>query len=354
MNKLKNNLHLQDLGSVLFNMALALVIGSFFLLLQGENPFEVFYYLLLEPFTMSSGWIKVLSKATPYLFTGLAAALAFRCGIFNIGIEGQMFLGALAATVVGLSFQGLPFFIHVPLALAAAMAVGGLWALLAGWLKVRFGVHEVLSTIMLNYLATNLGTYLIINWFRSDGPAAKTPNVQDSARLRQFFPAEQLNTGIFVALITVVAVYVLVKYLPLGWKIDSAGKNMLASRYAGIDSKKIIMAVMMLSGMVAALCGAERTLGAYGYMDIGFSANYGSDGLVIAIIAGNNPLAVVLVALFFGLLNYGGVNLNMMTSVPSEWVQSLIAIMLILVAAKNGIFTNLIKAAKQVGKRRSV
>lgn len=352
MNRLKiNNVFSINIISVLVNIFLALLIGSVFLIIQGTNPFEVFYYLLIEPLTSSSGWIKVLSKAVPYLFTGLASALAFRCGLFNIGIEGQMFLGALAATVVGLNFQGLPAFIHVPLALLAAMAAGGLWALIAGLLKVKLGVHEVLSTIMLNYLATNLVSYLLINYFRSDGPAAKTPNVAESARLQQFFPPDQLNSGIFLAVITIIIIYIVMKYLPIGWKIDSVGKNMIATKYCGINSSKVILFVMLLSGMIAALCGAERTLGAYGYMDIGFSANYGFDGIVVAIIAGYSPVGIVLVSLFFGLLNYGGVNLNMMTNVPSEWVQSLIAIMLILVAAKNGIFMGIVRNIKKIGKK---
>jgi simple sugar transport system permease protein len=327
--------------STTINILIALLIGSVLLLLKGENPLQVFYYLLIEPFTMGRGWIKVLSKTAPYIFTGLSAALAFRCGIFNIGIEGQMFWGALAAAVAGISFAGLPKLIHLPLALLAAMAAGGIWAGIAGWLKVRLRVHEVLSTIMMNYLASNIVAYLLITYFRAAGPQAKTPNVFPGARLSRFFPPDQLNTGIIIALLIAAGVFVLLRCLPLGWKIDSVGKNMVAARYCGIDSGRTIMTVMVFSGMIAALCGAERVLGAFGYMDLGFSAGYGFDGLAVAVIAANNPAAVLLVSLFFGLLNYGGVTLSMMTRVPPEWVNTLVAIMLILVAARSSLFRTL-------------
>jgi simple sugar transport system permease protein len=335
---MKNNALFREIFTTVINICIALLIGSVLLLVKGENPFRVFYYLLVEPFTLGRGWIKVLSKTAPYIFTGLSAALAFRCGVFNIGIEGQMFWGGLAAAVAGISFGGLPWPIHLPLALLGAMVVGGLWAGIAGWLKVKLRVHEVLSTIMMNYLASNIVAWLLITYFRTEGPQAKTPNVFLGARLPQFFPPDQLNVGMIIALIAACMVFILLRYLPLGWKIDSVGKNMVSTRFCGIDSDRTIMTVMFLSGMMAALCGAERVLGAFGYMDLGFSAGYGFDGLSVAVIANNSPVAVVLVALFFGLLNYGGVNLSMMTKVPPEWVDTLIAILLILVAARGSLF----------------
>jgi simple sugar transport system permease protein len=343
----KNSSLFSEILSTLINIVIALLIGSVLLFLKGENPLQVFYYLLVEPFTLSRGWIKVLSKTAPYIFTGLSAALAFRCGVFNIGIEGQMFWGALAAAVAGISFAGLPRLIYLPLALLAAMAAGGVWAAIAGWLKVRLRVHEVLSTIMMNYLASNIAAWLLITYFRAPGPQAKTPNVFPEARLTQFFPPDQLNGGIILALVITAGVFVLLRYSSLGWKIDSVGKNMISTRFCGIDSNRTIMVVMFFSGMIAALCGAERVLGAFGYMDLGFSAGYGFDGLAVAVIAANNPAAVVLVALFFGLLNYGGVSLSMMTRVPPEWVNTLIAIMLILVAARSSLFERLTRLFRE-------
>ena len=337
---------LRNISFIFISMLVAMMIGSVFLVIQGENPFEVYYYLFIDPFTMSTGWIKVVSKAVPLMFTGLAAALAFRCGIFNIGIEGQLYMGALAAAVVGFSLNNIPKLVHIALAVLAAASVGGLWALIAGWLKVKLKVHEVISTIMLNYIATNAVTYLLISFFRAKGPTPKTHDVAESARFMQFAPPEHLNTGVFLALILVVVIYIVVKYLPLGWKIDSSGKNMEATKFSGINSKIIILIVMFLSGAIASMGGVERVLGAYGYMELGFSPGYGFDGLAVAIIARNNPVGVVFVALLFGLMYYGGININMMTNVTSEWVLLLIAIMLILVAAQSEMFSKAIERAK--------
>lgn len=323
--------------SMLLNIFLALCIGSVFLLLQKQNPLEVFYYLLIEPLKTTEGLIIVLGKSVPYVFTGLACAITFRSGLFNIGVEGQMFWGALGAVIVGLTCKGLPPVLHVTLAIVAAMVFGGFWSFIAGWLKVRLKVNEVLSTIMMNYLAANLVSYLLLNYFRGDGPTARTADVLSTARLAQFWTPNQLNSGAFIAIAAVIGMVILLYFLPFGWQIDASGLNPTAAKYCGVNSSRVILLVMAISGMLAGLCGAERILGAFGYMDLKFSASYGLEGMVIAIIASNNPIAVVVISAFFGLLNYGGLTLNMMTSVPTEWTQCLIAIMLVLVAVQQGL-----------------
>lgn len=324
-------------ATMLMNIVLALCIGSVFLLLQKQNPLQVFYFLFIEPLKTLDGIIIVLGKAVPYAFTGLACAISFRSGLFNIGVEGQMFWGAFAAAAVGLTCKNLPAVIHVPLAITAAMLAGGFWAFIAGWLKVRFKVSEVLSTIMMNYLASNLVSYLLLNFFRGDGPSARTADLLSSARLGQFYPPNQLNSGVFIAIAAVIGMVILLYFLPFGWQIDASGLNPTATKYCGINSGRVILLVMTTSGMLAALCGAERILGAFGYMDLKFSASYGLEGMVIAIIASNNPIAVAVISVLFGLLNYGGLTLNMMTNVPTEWTQCLIAIMLVLAAAQQGL-----------------
>jgi ABC-type uncharacterized transport system, permease component len=349
----ENRTTLSYISSFFVNLAIALLIGSVFLILQGNNPLVIFYDLFIDPFTKQTGLIKVLGESSPYIFTGLASAIAFRCGIFNIGVEGQLYIGGLAATLIGCYVHGLPTFALILLAIVAAMVAGGLWAFLAGWLKVKLKVHEVISTIMLNYVATNLVSYVIVNFARQPGPSAQTPNVADSARLSQLFPPEHLNTGLFIGIAVVAIMFILFKYLPLGWKIDSSGLNMQATKYSGIDSKKVILLTMFLSGAIAALCGVERTLGAYGYMQVGFSPGYGFDGITVAIIAYNNPIAVLFISILFGLFNTGGVNLNMLTNVPVQWVSMLTAIMLVLVAAQSGIFTKIIELLRKPMKRRA-
>lgn len=325
---------------MLANILIAMVIGSVFILLQHEDPLKVYYYLIVYPFTTVGGVAKILAKATPLIFTGLAALVCFRCQLFNVGVEGQLYLGALAGSLVLLFVPIGSSFILLLLACLAAMLVGGLWAVLAGWLKVRFRVHEVISTIMLNYVATSVMTYAVVDHLkRADGNYSRTENF--NVMFSKLMPPEQLNTGFFLALAAVAVIFVLMSYTPVGWRIDAAGKNLESARFSGINSKRLVLIAMAISGMLAGLCGIERVAGVYGYLECGFSPGYGYDGMIIAIIGRNSPFGALIAALFFGLLNYGGVAMNMYTGVPTEWVYALISIMFILVAAQDRIIVSL-------------
>lgn len=325
---------------VLANILVAMLLGSILILLQGENPFQVYYYLLIEPLTRMSGVIKVLGKATPLIFCGLAAAVSFRSNLFNVGIEGQIYMGGLAAVLVAFFVPVQSSFIMIPMCLMAAMIAGGLWSMLAGWLKVKYKVHEVISTIMMNYIVSSIVSFVILNYLKADGANPRTDKLPGSALLTQFKSPDHLNTGFIIALICTVVLAIIVYRTATGWKIDAAGRNMKACLYSGISAKRVIMMVMMLSGMFAGLAGAERVMGAYGYMEIGFSPGYGYDGMIVAIIGRNNPIGSLIAALFIGLLHYGGVNINIHTNIASEWVYVLIAMILVMVVAGKGIYAS--------------
>lgn len=314
---------------------LALLVGALILLLQGQNPIEVYRYLLLDPLVSKNGILKVLGKATPLIFTGLAATLAFRCNVFNIGLEGQLYAGALTAAVLGYTLQGLPAWLHLSVCFAGAMLAGALCAFIPAWLKVKFGVHEVITTIMLNYIISNMISMLVINYFRNPGETARTPYVQDSARLWQFQPPEQVNAGLIIGVALCIVAYFVFSRTVFGFRVDAAGKNLLAARYSGVNANRLMIVTMMLSGAVAALGGLERALGAFGYMEVNFSPGFGYDGLAICIIARMNPLGVLIVALLMGLMSYGGLNLNIMTSVPTEWVRVLTGLIFAFVVIGN-------------------
>ncbi len=340
----------RDIGMIFLNILIAMLIGSIFVLLQGENPLKVYYYLLIDPLLTARGLAKILGKATPLIFTGLAAVICFRCKIFNVGVEGQIYMGALVGGLVLLFLPTLNPVVTLVLACFAAMLAGGAWSALAGWLKVRFNVHEVISTIMLNYVASAILSYVVINHLKKPGTNPRTESF--TSTFAKFAPPEHVNTGFIVALICAVLLFLFLFYTPMGWQIDASGKNLVSTRYSGVSSQKLVMVAMVISGVMAGLCGMERTAGAYGYLEVGFSPGYGYDGMIVAIIGRNNPLGAVITALFFGLLHYGGVNINMNTNVATEWVYVLISIMFILVAAQNGIFKTLVSALKKlVGKR---
>lgn len=316
---------------------LALLVGALILLAQGENPLVAYQYLLVDPLISKNGLLKVLGKATPLIFTGLAATLAFRCNVFNIGLEGQLYAGALTAAVLGYTLQGLPAWLHLSVCFAGAMLTGALCALIPAWLKVKFGVHEVITTIMLNYIISNMISMLVINYFRNPGETARTPYVLDTARLTQFKAPEQVNTGLIIGVALCIAAYWVFSRTVFGFRVNSAGKNLMAARYSGINANRLIIVTMMLSGAIAALGGLERALGAFGYMEVNFSPGFGYDGLAICIIARMNPLGVLIVALLMGLMSYGGLNLNIMTAVPIEWVRVLTGLIFAFVVIGNTI-----------------
>lgn len=332
---------LVQVAIVAVSIVLALLVGALILLAQGEDPFEVYYYLFVVPMSSAKGLVKIASKITPLLLAGLACAIAFKGNIWNIGVEGQLYAGALTAAVLGSVLTGLPAWLHILLCALGAMLVGAILAWIPAMLKVRLNVHEVLSTIMGNHIISALVSLIVIDYFRYDGPTARTPNILDSAKLHQFMRPQQFNTAIIWALILVVLMYILFKKTPLGWRIDAAGKNLEAARYSGIDSKKLVIISMVLSGAIAGLVGVERVCGGFGYMEVNFSPGYGWDAITIAIIANNNPIGVLFVSILMGILAYGGTSINSMTNVPTEWVNILSALIFVFVVAGNAVLLRL-------------
>jgi len=280
-----------------------------------------------------------LRISTPYIFTGLAVALGFRAGLFNIGGEGQYFLGGLASTFIGYAVTGLPMFIHLPLALLAGFAGGSIWAAIAGWLKAQTGAHEVITTIMLNYIAFRLADFLLSiggPMARPDDPRPISPPVLPSAWLPQFFPnsvAIRLNFGLILALLAVVAVWYLLFKTSLGFEFRTVGSNPRAGRTAGINVKRIYVVVMALSGGLAGLAGAHDVLGVTRYMPNAFQSGYGFDAIALALLGRNHPVGVLAAALLFGFLRSGAQRMQAFAAVPIDIISILQGLIIIFIAA---------------------
>jgi ABC-type uncharacterized transport system permease subunit/basic membrane lipoprotein Med (substrate-binding protein (PBP1-ABC) superfamily) len=281
-----------------------------------------------------------LRIATPYVFAGLAVALGFRCGLFNIGAEGQYFIGGLATVFVGYSVKGLPWFIHLPLALGAGMAGGALWAAIAGFLKAKVGAHEVINTIMLNYISYRLADYLL----QVGGPMARpgdfrpiTPEIEPSAYLAQFFPddpAVTINVGLFLALAAVGVVYWLLFKTTLGFEIRAVGANPRAARTAGIGVARSFVVAMALSGALAGLAGSHDILGVIHYMPNAFFSGYGFDSIALALLGKSHPVGVLLAALLFGFLRAGAQRMQAPPAfVPIDIILVLQGLIIIFIAA---------------------
>ena len=285
-------------------------------------------YTAIYPFTES------LTTATPYIFAGLAVALGFRCGLFNIGAEGQFYMGALGAAFVGYSITGLPAFIHLPLALLGGAAAGAAWGAIPGFLKARFGAHEVVTTIMMNYISYRLSDWLLNGPMKARGFRPVTPNIAATAELPRFFPDPlRFNWGFLLALAVAVLVWWFLFKTTLGFEIRAVGANPDAAKYSGMSVMRNFVLVMTLSGALAGLAGTVQVLGTDHWVGQGFSAGYGFDSIALALLGKSHPLGVVLAALLFGILRGGATTMQSLAGIPIHIVEVIQGMVIIFIAA---------------------
>jgi len=275
-----------------------------------------------------------LTAATPYIFAGLGVALGFRAGLFNIGAEGQFFMGSLGAAFVGYSLIGWPWYLHLPLAILGGFAAGAIWGAIPGWLKARTGGHEVVNTIMMNYIAYRLSDWLINGPMKAPGFRPVTPYIQPAAELpRLFGDPLRFNVGFFLALIAAAVVFWLLFKTTIGFQIRAVGANSDASRYAGMSITRTIVLAMTLSGGLCGLAGASQVLGVDYWVGQGFSAGYGFDALAIALIGKSHPVGVVLAALLWGFLRSGATNMQSLAGIPIDIISIIQALVIVFIAA---------------------
>jgi simple sugar transport system permease protein len=276
-----------------------------------------------------------LVAATPYIFAGLAVAVGFRCGLFNIGVEGQLFLGAIFSVWVGYTFKGLPAIIHVPLALAAGALGGALWALPPAILKAKVGAHEVINTIMMNYIAFRLSDWLLNGPMIRPGTANPvSPSIQPSAELPRFFADPiRFHLGFFIALAVVAFIGWFLFRTTLGFELRTVGANPNAARYSGMSITRNYLIAFMLSGALAGLAGANEVLGVNHNLAMAFSAGYGFDSIALSLLGKNHPVGVLLSALLFGTLRSGSTRMQNLARIPVDIIGVIQALVIAFVAA---------------------
>jgi general nucleoside transport system permease protein len=276
-----------------------------------------------------------LVQSTPYIFGGLAVAVGFRAGLFNIGAEGQIFIGAMTGAWAGYYFTNLPPIIHVPLALLCGALGGAVWGFIPGILKAKTGAHEVINTIMMNYVAFRLTEFMLRGPMKDPGEfTPKTPVIQDSAKLFQFFQDPiRFHLGFFIALGMAFFVYWLLFKTTWGFELRTVGSNSNAARYAGMSNVVATVAAMSLSGGLAGLAGANEILGVTHRLVPAFSSGYGFDSIALALLGKNHPLGVVLSALLFGFLRSGARQMQLKAGIPIDIISILQALILAFIAA---------------------
>ena len=312
-------------------IVLALVIGAFILLLSQANPISAYLALLKGAFGSAVNTGRTLEKATPLILGGLAVAFAFKAGLFNIGGQGQLVFGAIFAAYLGFSLQGLPFPLHMLIALLGGSLMGGLYGAIPGALKTYTGAHEVITTIMLNFIALNITDYLANGpWKDTSGIVARTPAILDSAAIPRL---GNMPLGFAVAILVSVLTWYLLYHTTIGFEIRTVGLNPNAAKYAGIKVARTVILAMVISGFMAGMGGAIESLGVVGRYQPGFNAGLGFDGITIALLAQTHPLGVIPAAILVGAMQAGSSQMQFDAKVPSQIIDVIQALILFFVSA---------------------
>jgi simple sugar transport system permease protein len=315
-------------------IVVALLISGLILLLAGYDPLLAFQVMWKGAFGDLRTITEVLLKATPLILIGVGLAVAFRCSIWNIGAEGQFYLGAVFSAIVGIFLGDLPAVILIPLVLLLGTIGGALWAMLAGYLKVRFGASEIVTTIMLNYIAI-IGTgYLVTGpMIEEVGKFPQTAKIAEAAWLPRFLPPTRLHIGFIIAVVLAVLIYLLIFKTSTGYAIRAVGINPEAARYAGMNVQGNIMLAMAISGGAAGLAGAIEVSGLTYRLFQQISPGYGFTGIAVALLANNNPIGVIFTGILFGALSSGSEVMQMNARVPSVLVFAIQGIVILSVVA---------------------
>jgi simple sugar transport system permease protein len=314
-------------------LLVSFVLGSAVLAVSGYSPMTAYQALLVNALGTKNGILQTLLKASPLIFCGLSAAVALRAGVFNIGIEGQLYIGAFAGFLAGRYLTGLPPWLHIPLCILTGALAGALYALIPAILKQRTGAHEVVTTIMLNYVAVLFTSYLSNHSFKAEGMMPQTELVQASARISRIVPQSQLTWAIVAAVVFLAGAQFFLYHTPKGYELESVGANAAAAEAGGISIGRLQMQAMLLSGAIAGIGGTMEVLGTHGRFIQDFASGAGYQGVSIAILGGNSPVGVGLASLLFGVLQYGGTAMSRTTGVPAEFTEVIQALVVLCVSA---------------------
>ena len=321
----------------------AVILGGLIIYSVGGDPLKAYMGLTQGAFGSPKALSETAVWATPYIFAGLAVAVAFNGGLFNIGAEGQLALGAVAAALIGYGLPQwlgvkIPVYIHIPLTIGIGMLAGALWAAIPGALKAYAGGSEVINTIMMNYIALNITSYLLNGPMRDPDPlnvSARTPEIAMSARIPAIFanPLLRVHWGFILALLVAALMWWLLWKTKLGFEIRTVGANPDAAKYAGINVKRTIITTMAISGALAGLAGAIEVTALNYRHELGFSSGYGFDAIAIALLGKTNPFGVILASILFGAMRNGATRMQFLTQIPVDIISVIQALILLFVAA---------------------
>ena len=352
MNKKKSILESNVLYTIIAIIA-GFLIGAVFLIIAGISPAVAYGKLINSVFSKPKYLVWTLTYASPLIFTGLSVAFSFRTGVFNIGAEGQFVVGALTACVLGILVD-LPVWLHVPLCVIAAAAAGCIWSLAVGILKVKRGIHEVLSFIMFNWIAVYLSNYVVnLPAIHKDGGEA-TKDVLESSRIlfpegiRSLLDCSAANWGIVMAVLAAILIWIVIEKTTLGYKLKAVGFNSSSALYAGINADGSVLTALGISGALAGLGGAVQILGMSGRLSqFAGQEGFGFEGITVALIGSSSPIGCIFSGLFYGAMKYGGSKLSIVKA-PAEVVDIIMGCVILFIAVSQ-VFRILFRS---IGKKK--
>ena len=338
----------------ILGVLLAFIAGALFLWVFGESPAEAYGALFKGAFSSKRYFAETLLSTTPLIFGGLAVALGFRCGLFNMGVEGQIVLGGMAAAYVGYAWE-LPLVIHLPLALLAGAVAGGLWGAIPGYLKAKHRIHEVITTIMLNYIVFQVAAFMIAvgGPMKADNELPVSPDVLPTAQLARIWEGTRLSGGIFIALGFAVLVWIFLFKTRLGYKMRAVGLNSSAAEFAGIKPGRMMVWAMFLSGALGGLAGAVEVLGVHYKFYASFSPGYGWDAIAVALLGLTHPVGVVASAILFGVLRSGSITMQAIAQISKDIVLILSALIIFFTATNQTLRPMLERLTLRLSTRKA-
>ncbi|MDO5407067.1 MAG: ABC transporter permease [Eubacteriales bacterium] len=320
---------LRSLAAIL----LALVIGAVFILASGESPLRAYGALIKGAMGSPQAIANSISKSVPLAFTGLAVAMGQRCGMLNIGAEGQLHAGAMAAVITALTFASLPSMILLPMSIAAGILAGMAVGSVPGIFRAKYKTSEVIVAIMLNYICTLFTSWLVNGPYKVAGSTAQTELMPEGIWFRKILPRTQLTTAVLMLIVVAVLIYLFLWKTSIGFQLRAVGSNPEAARAAGIPVNRYLILSMTLSGGIAAIAGVTEMFGKYHRFIEGFSPSFGFTGIAVAILGKNHPAGVILTALLFGVMDMGALRMSRETAVSSNMIIVVQSLVILFVSA---------------------
>lgn len=346
---------LKEMSFPIASILVALILGAIFMGIMGYDVGKAYTSLLSGAFGSKNSIAETLIQTTPLIFTALSYAIALRCGMINLGAEGQLYIGAICGSIAGAHIQGLPPIVHILVVLLCGFLGGALWGSIVAVLKMRFGASELITTIMLNYIAMEFVSYCVTNAPFKDmtpGAAPRMPAVVDGVKLPIILSQTRLHSGILLAILAVVVYYIFMWKTTKGYEMRVIGQNPNAGRYCGMNIPVNSLLSMFLAGGFAGLGGTINIIGLQYFLTEGFSNNFGFSGVAVALLGGGHPLGIIVSGILFGALNAGGVKMQLLAKVPSASIY-MIQGMIILFVVSRELFIWLGKGRRSLFAKKS-